>query len=443
MIKVCDALPGSGKTSACIRMMNGRTENRFVFATQYLSEVERIKRACSSRGFASPEKSFSTGFRKLNAIEQLICAGENIATTHALFLNSTDEIKQAIKDGHYILVLDEVVDVTAVSRLAQCDVDVLVRGDVLGEEDDGSFSWNFDDYGKDGEGLFIEEMKLAKSKSFLHYGDKYFFWAVPPSLFSCFEEVYVLTYLFEGQNLRCFFDAHSLPYEYIGVRKVSSEYEFCPTYLSGRAVELRDKIHILESEKLNAIGAGRGSLSFNWYRRHLNSDDDTTIDVIRKNLANLFRNVWGCRSDEAMWTTFKSAEPRLKGKGYWNSFVTYNKRATNEYAGRRFLAYCVNNFPRPWEAKYYADRGVIVNGNAYALSILVQWVFRSAIRNGGDVWLYIPSLRMRKLFRKWLDCLAEGRDMHMDLQDEQEGGKPKGRKPRKRRRVFMRGGADE
>ena len=424
-------------------MMNSRTENKFIFATQYLSEVDRIKRACSQRHFTSPEKSFSTGFRKLNSIEQLICAGENIATTHALFLNSTEEIKAAIKAGRYILVLDEVVDVTAVSRLAQCDVDVLVRGDVLGEEDDGSFTWNFDDYGKDGEGLFIEEMRLAKSKSFLHYGDKYFFWAVPPSLFECFEEVYVLTYLFDGQNLRCFFDTHSLPYDYIGVKEDGEQYSFCNPDEMDRAVELRKLIHIVEGEKLDAVGVQRGSLSYNWYRKRVALSDDEALNTLRKNIANLFRNIWKCRGDDAMWTTFKNAEQKLRGKGYWNSFVTYNKRATNDYADRKYLAYLVNNFPRPWEAKYYADHGVYVDNEAYALSILVQWVFRSAIRNGEEVWLYLPSKRMRTLFKRWLDYLAEGADLHMNLKETKENGDKPGRKPRKRRRVFMMGGADK
>ena len=45
-IKICDALCGSGKTSACIRMMNEDTDKHFIFVTQFLSEVDRIVRGC-------------------------------------------------------------------------------------------------------------------------------------------------------------------------------------------------------------------------------------------------------------------------------------------------------------------------------------------------------------------------------------------------------------
>ena len=47
----------------------------------------------------------------------------------------------------------------------------------------------------------------------------------------------------------------------------------------------------------------------------------------------------------------------------------------------------------------------------YAISTLIQWVFRSAIRKGEEVWLYLPSRRMRELFTEWLDNLAEGKDL--------------------------------
>jgi len=38
----------------------------------------------------------------------------------------------------------------------------------------------------------------------------------------------------------------------------------------------------------------------------------------------------------------------------------------------------------------------------FATSELLQWIRRSAIRNGQIVNLYIPSSRMRKLLTAWL-----------------------------------------
>ena len=132
---------------------------------------------------------------------------------------------------------------------------------------------------------------------------------------------------------------------------------------------------------------------------------------MRKNLCNVFRNIWRARSNEILWTTFKEFQGRLADRGYGSCFVPFNKRATNEYSDRRYLAYCLNNFPRPWAANFFREHGSKIDHEGYALSILIQWIFRSAIRNGEEVWIYIPSVRMRALLKEWLDKLEVGRDL--------------------------------
>ncbi|HEY2491336.1 MAG TPA: hypothetical protein VGI33_00130 [Paenibacillus sp.] len=46
---------------------------------------------------------------------------------------------------------------------------------------------------------------------------------------------------------------------------------------------------------------------------------------------------------------------------------------------------------------------VTVNEEMLALSDLLQWLFRSAIRDGQPVKIYVPSRRMRILLQRWLD----------------------------------------
>ena len=410
-VRVCDALCGSGKTSACINMMNERVDTKFIFVTQYLSEVERIKSKCSSRGFVSPDSDIKVGLTKLADIHQLMREGKNIATTHSLFVSYTEETKQLIMDQKYVLVLDEVVDVLCPADLSSSDLKLLIKSNALTDDGDG-FTWTDEEYDANDERCkFREEMLRAKSKNFLRYDDNFFFWAIPPELFTCFSEAYVLTYMFHSQTLRCFFDLYGIEYKVIGAKKVGTDYAFCEIEDMDRARELRYKVHILENEKLNAVGDSRTSLSFSWYRSEKHDDETSDIIRIRKNITNIFKNIWRAPSDKTMWTTFKDYREAIENKGYKNSFVTYNKRASNDYCERQYLAYCVNNFPRPWEAKYFKDRGVEVNGDTYALSILIQWMFRSAIRRDEEIWIYIPSVRMRTLLKLWLDKLSEGNDL--------------------------------
>lgn len=411
-VKVCDALCGAGKTSAAIRMMNERTEDRFIFVTQYLSETTRIRNCCPERKFISPQSNTENGQTKLSDVRKLLKEGRNIATTHALFSIYTEEIKELVANQRYILVLDEAIDIFTPSDIEENDLDILRKSDSIREEN-GFVEWTNSEYQSCEGGRFREEMLKAKSKNLLKYDDSFFFWSIPPELFGCFREAYVLTYMFEAQIIRCFFDMYNISYELIGTHKTERGYEFCPIGQMDRKRELRDKVHILEHAKLNQIGTGRTSLSFNWYRTSEEEDEakDDSLERIRKNLSNLFKNIWKVPASRIMWTTYKACKDALKGRGYEYSFVAYNKRASNEYADRTHLAYCVNIFPRPWERRFYHERGVTFNSDMYGLSTLIQWMFRSALRNGEEIWIYIPSERMRNLLKQWLDNLAEGKDL--------------------------------
>ena len=411
-IKVCDALCGSGKTSACIRMMNEESDRRFIFVTQFLSEVDRILHSCASRGFVTPDGGLEAGKAKMTDLRELLSRGENIATTHALFVCCPDEVKHLIKEKHYTLVLDETVDIMRVSEFKPCDVNMLARANVI-EDDNGVIKWvdeQYEQQDKNGDGVFSEAVRLSKSKNLLSHNDQFYYWSLPPELFECFEDVYVLTYMFYAQLLKCFFEMYGLPYEYIGVKKDGDRYVFCPPGEMNRARELRDKIHILEHKKLNSIGSRRTDLSFSSYDNK-SKDKVDFLEKLRKNLINLFRNVFHASSKDIMWTTFKEFRAALSSRGYASGFVSYNKRASNDYSDRHYLAYCVNNFLRPWEARYYAEHGAKIDNDAYGLSFLVQWIFRSAVRNGEEVWVYIPSIRMRSLLKQWLSNLAEGNDL--------------------------------
>lgn len=412
-IKVCDALCGAGKTSACIRMMNERTDARFIFVTQFLSEVERIKEKCRSRKFLSPECDLDAGMTKLKDIRQLLREGHNIATTHSLFTSYTEDIKQLVSEKEYILVLDETVNTFNMASLKPCDINLLKNHDIIRAED-GHVEWSYREYESDdydGEGKFSEEVKLARSRNLLEYDGRYLFWAIPPELFACFKEAYVLTYLFHSQLLRYFFDLYGFRYELIGVKGANGRYEFCDISEMDRRRDLRDKIHILDHRKLNEVGANRTALSLSSYLHSQKHEDDDMIDRMRRNLVNLFRNIYKASADQVMWTTFKDFRGEVAAKGFVNGFVPYNKRASNEYASRRYLAYCVNNFARPWEARYYREHGVEVDQDTYALSIIVQWIFRSAIRKGEEIWVYVPSARMRSLLKQWIENLAAGKDL--------------------------------
>ena len=57
---------------------------------------------------------------------------------------------------------------------------------------------------------------------------------------------------------------------------------------------------------------------------------------------------------------------------------------------------------------FFAKQGVTINPEHFALSEMLQWVWRSAIRDDKPINLYIPSRRMRELLIDWINTTNQG-----------------------------------
>ena len=104
-----------------------------------------------------------------------------------------------------------------------------------------------------------------------------------------------------------------------------------------------------------------------------------------------------------MWTTFKDCRKRVKGKGFTKGFVVLNQKATNRYSHKTTLAYGLNLFMNVPIKRYFESRKVEVNEDLWSLNEMLQWLFRSAIRNGEPIDIYVPSRRMRELLLNWIE----------------------------------------
>ena len=406
-VKVCDALCGAGKTTACINLINS-SDQRFIFITPYLAEVERIVKCCADKKFVTPSSRVYDGYTKLDDIHELLKQGRNIASTHALFANYTDETKELIRSQRYILILDEVIDLFKPVGIDKGDIEMLLRNNVAFKSGDG-IVWGDEEY----TGVtFNEIMQMSKSKNLIDLGGSLFFWIVPMDVFGCFAEIYILTYLFEHQPLKSFFDIYGFKYELIGTKRIGNSYQLCSITEMDRAIDLRNKIHILDNEKLNEIGKDYYALSSRWFDKSLKESGQPNIERLKHNLANLFRHIFAGETNQRMWASVTQYRKCIRGKGYSNGFISFNRRATNEFSHKKYLAYCVNVFLQPWMTNYLKKLGAAeMNQDMYALSVLVQWIFRSAIRNGEEVWIYLPSRRMRKILEQWLENLVRGDDL--------------------------------
>ena len=72
------------------------------------------------------------------------------------------------------------------------------------------------------------------------------------------------------------------------------------------------------------------------------------------------------------------------------------------------MIYLDNQFMNVGEKTFYHKHGIEADNDMYALSIMVQWIWRSAIRDGDEIYLYIPSRRMRTLLENWIETASKG-----------------------------------
>lgn len=125
------------------------------------------------------------------------------------------------------------------------------------------------------------------------------------------------------------------------------------------------------------------------------------------------------KSSDILWTTFKDYQSKVKGNGYTKSFIAMNMRSSNDYKDRHCLAYLCNRYINPIIAKFFYSNEIEINQDAFALSEMIQWIWRSAIRDGEHISIYIPSRRMRNLLINWLETgEISAEDYERDIDDD-------------------------
>lgn len=393
-VTVVDSIMGAGKTSWAIQYINDApAEKKFIFITPFLDEISRVIDSVTSRTLVQPDNDNAEG-RKMYDLKQLIRNEADICATHSLFRAADDELIELLTEAKYTLILDEAMDVIERVNIKEHDIEALISSGYINIEGN-RVRWIFDEYSS----LRFRDIKeLAQAGNLFVYRGSFLVWTFPPQIFSTFEDVYTMTYLFDGQLQRYYFDMHGIDYEYKSVSMNGEGSYFLNTY--DRRNENRDeliKLIDMYTGKLNDVAKAPTALSTSWLGRASGG----VMTQLKKNLYTFFRNQCKAKATDIIWTTIKDYQYQLQGRGFANSFLACNARATNNYADRWALAYLYNRYMNPHERAFFEDNGVTVNQNALAVSDLLQWVWRSRIRRGESVKLYLPSSRMRSLLMAW------------------------------------------
>lgn len=350
----------------------------------------------SELGFRTPE-----GKSKTDDILKLLLDGENIACTHSLFLRMDAGHWQAIKDQGYTLVLDE--EVSVVEKFTggkKGDVPLMVkRGDaeIIGK---GKVVLKCDI--RDYEQTSQSEVADAAHKGILYIPDNanqadFLVTQVPVELIVASKRTIVLTYMFDGSILQRFLELHGIDWKPLQINLFKSNEEVIKS--------LREKISFKSKPAIDALS--KLSLSATWYQRATREQ----LQGVGAAWWSVARNV----PDKALITTLPKTNSqkgpkyvgRNKDRPIANSWLWAGTRATNDYAEKDVVVHLYNRYPSANVSAYFRSYGLPIDEDQFALAEMIQFVLRSAARNGKPIDLYVASPRMKKLLQTWLNSDQE------------------------------------
>lgn len=400
-IKINDYPCGSGKTT---RMIEGfRPENKYLVILPMLTEVTRVIEGSKDIEFVQPHANDNEQGTKTSSLEAQLLLGSNIATTHEMYERLVPMVKAGLLDD-YDIIIDEVPNVvksvTSKSRTSiqefyvdagYMDVDVgtgLVRPTHKWRQNQEQVS----------DTLSPKILKYAESGCLYLQDGEMFIWALPQCILSAGNSVTVMTYKPEGSMLLSYLRKLGLSYE------VSNDYQSEEDFRT-KAAELItiEDIGALSKLRLTYSGQEKGMSSSSYYskvsRSLKNLKERKLVGVgINNILVTCKKDAWlKASNDNQPKPGVFAKNSRLKDV----SWIANTTRGTNDFIHCSHLVYLYDQNINPVVARWLGDSSRAFN-DAYALTELIQWVWRSRVRKGEPITLYLPSPRMRRLFVEWL-----------------------------------------
>ena len=316
---------------------------------------------------------------------------------------------ELLKSKNYVLMIDECLDVLDTYKISKDDLKIIFNEKLVSLDEDGFLVWN--EERKPYKGVYGDIKRLCSFKSLMGFKKensdelaRIIMWNFPVDFFKCFDESYIFTYLWEGSIQKSYFDIHGIKYEKYMLDYDRQLIPHCKEIEYEKRKNIVDLINIYDG-KFNKIGMKIGKsnpLSKSWYEDK-RKKNRSIFSQLKNNTENYFRTVTKTKSIDNMYTVFKPYCKYVKGEGYTKGFVSCNARGTNEFKNKKSLAYLINFFMSPDIKQFVEHYHIEFDDNLFSLSALLQWIWRSQIRDGKSINLYIPSERMRELLKMWIN----------------------------------------
>jgi hypothetical protein len=405
-LTIVDYPCGLGKTNALLSILEARPDLLVLVVVQTLSEVDRIISSVPKGRIYAPEGPGSLHRTKGEQLEPLVHAGRSIVITHNLYERAGILANQGAFSS-YQVIIDEVPNAVSVSDLVLDPVsfkEFYIDPGYFSLREGGLVVMTYK--GDDEEARLkqaLDERLISNIRSGrLYYdGKKHFIQTIPTSLFTHADSVTVLTFLSEGSLFLKFLEKHQIDYRVLRSSKCNQEFQQrARENLKIHRMPSLDKMSFGYSKQTSYKAKSKEVRSIRNALKNLKQRDLAGVDL--KNLIiTCAKQNWFHRSgssyNEAKPSLFSIDSRMFKGANW----LPNTTRGTNDYLHCTHAIYLYEQNANPillnWlnanDAQFKSD---------YSLTEMVQWIWRTRVRRGEPVHVYMPSKRMRGLLQAWL-----------------------------------------
>ena len=402
-ITIKDYPCGSGKTTSMINSF--KEEEKYLVILPYLKEVDRVILETNNVTFVQPTPTETISNTKSESLRDFLLLGKNIATTHSMYERLVPLTQEGLLED-YNIIIDEVPEVVqSVSSKSKTSIkDFYIDGGYIEVTANGLVTatdkWR-QKREEVADTLSTNILTYAETGCLYLLGEQMFIWAMPSKLLQSGKSVTIMTFKAEGSMLTSYLNKLSIPF----IVKRDKQKEEAFREQAAELINLQD-IPNISKLKLSHSGQQHGVRS----REYCSKLSGSLKNLRGRQLKGLdLSNVLlTCKKDAWVKENGKAGVFAQGSKMFENTnWIANTTRGTNEYAHCSHLIYLYDQHVNPVVARWLNEHTRSFD-DAYALTELIQWVWRSRIRKGEPITLYLPAPRMRSIFIDWL----EGWDNH-------------------------------
>jgi hypothetical protein len=246
---------------------------------------------------------------------------------------------------------------------------------------------------------YAEFKQCVENETLYQYNDNLLMWLLSKKFVDASASVTILTHRFEHSLMRAWMQISGI--EYVSLDNTLLGLQGDTILLQ----QLRDNLKIIPTSGYwKHSDISRTSFSMTWY------DTRTQEELLRlrASLEKIAKDN-GVATGNVFWTCFKNHRASLSGLRYTkpvggrSPWVAKNARGLNEYRDCTHCLYLVNVFMNVDLRQFLYKQNISIDEDQYALSEMLQFIYRGSIRDNSPMSLFIPSQRMTSLLLSYLN----------------------------------------